>query len=248
MAISCAAPPGPKWNQLLAAMPQADYQRLVAQLEPVQLHIGQPLQEPGASLRNAIFPVSSIISMSHAMRDGATAEIALIGNEGMVGIELIMGGAGARASLVVKSAGWGYRLRENVIREQFKRCDSLRHILLRYTHALLTQIAQTAACNRHHSIEQQLCRFLLSCLDRLPSNELRMTQECIANTLGVRRESVTEAARRLQSAGLIHYRRGRIMVVDRTGLESEACECYSAVKHEYDSMRAEHGKEGRIAA
>ena len=243
MAIAHIAPHNPQQNHLLAALPEEDYQRLLPQLEPVQMKIGQPLYETGAPMRHVYFLATSIVSLLYVTQNGATTEIAVIGNEGMVGVGLFMGGETTRSPTMVKSSGYGYRLKESIIKDEFKRCDSLQHILLRYTHALLAQVTQTAACNRHHSIDQQFCRFLLSSLDRLPSNELIMTQEFIANTLGVRRESVTEAAKKLQSAGLIHYSRGHITVTDRKGLESEVCECYSVVKKEYDRMRTD-----RIAA
>jgi CRP-like cAMP-binding protein len=247
MAITYIAPAGslhsPTQNLLLAALPEADYQRLLPELEPVQMKIGQTLYETGAPMRHVYFLASSFVSLLYVTRNGATTETAVIGNEGMVGIALIMGGETIQNPTVVKSSGVGYRVREAVIQAEFKHCDSLQQILLRYTHALLSQIAQTAACNRHHSIDQQFCRCLLSSLDRSSSNELSMTQEFIANTLGVRRESVTEAARKLQNAGLIHYSRGHITVTDRKGLESEVCECYSVVKREFDRMRP-----GRIAA
>jgi CRP-like cAMP-binding protein len=254
MEIVPAASVSPKHNQLLAALPEADYQRLAAQLEPVQMQAGQLLHGAAAPMRHVWFPVNGIASMLSTMRNGNATEIAMIGNEGMVGISLLTGGTHAQTDIVVKTPGLGYRLREGIIREEFRRCDSLRNILLRYTHALFAQTAQIAACNRHHSIEQQLCRFLLSSLDRLSSSELRMTQEFIANALGVRRESVTDAARRLQGAGLIRYRRGRIKVIDRRGLESGVCECYAVVRHEHEAMRNDiamarcREAEGRIAA
>ncbi len=237
MAITYIASNGslhsPKQNRLLAELPEADYQRLLPHLEPVQLKIGQTLYETGAPLRHVYFLASSIVSLLYVTRNGAGTETAVIGNEGMVGVWLIMGGETIQNPTMVKSSGIAYRVRESVINAEFKHCDSLQKILLRYTNALLLQIAQTAACNRHHSIDQQFCRCLLSSLDRSPTNELCMTQEFIANTLGVRRESVTEAARKLQSAGMIHYSRGHITVTDREGLESEVCECYSVVKNLY---------------
>ena len=230
--IPIPVPPSLKQNLLLAALPEADYQRLFVQLEPVQLKIGQPLDGPGVSCAHAYFIVSGVVSMLYRTLDGEVSEVAVIGNEGMAGVELFMGGS-AHAVVVVKSAGFAYRMREAAIQAEFRQCDSLQRVLLRYTHSLLGQIAQTAACNRHHSIDQQFCRFLLTNLDRLPSSELHMTQESIAHALGVRRESITEAAKKLQSAGLIRYSRGHITVTDREGLESGACECYAAVKREY---------------
>lgn len=243
MPITPVAPPSPAQNHLLSALPEADYQRLLPQLEPVKMDIGQPLYETGCQMRHVYFPASCIVSLLYVTQNGATTEIAVIGNEGMIGVALFMGGETVRNPTMVKSSGYGYRLKESVLKEEFKHCESLQQILLRYTHALLAQVTQTAACNRHHSIDQQFCRCLLSSLDRLPSNELSMTQEFIANTLGVRRESVTEAAKKLQNAGLIHYSRGHIVVTDRKGLESEVCECYSVVKKEYDRIRTD-----RIAA
>ncbi|MDB5763124.1 MAG: Crp/Fnr family transcriptional regulator [Herminiimonas sp.] len=243
MAIPHITPHSPKQNHLLAALPDADFRRLLPELEAVQMKIGQPLYETGSQMRHVYFPANSIVSLLYVTRNGAATEIAVIGNEGMVGVALFMGGETTQNPTMVKSSGYAYRLKESVIKEEFKHCESLQYILLRYTHALLAQITQTAACNRHHSIDQQFCRCLLSSLDRLPSNEVSMTQEFIANTLGVRRESVTEAAKKLQSAGLIHYSRGHIIVTDRKGLESEVCECYSVVKKEYDRMRSD-----RIAA
>jgi CRP-like cAMP-binding protein len=228
-----SAPHSPKQNLLLAALPDADYQRLLPHLEPVQLTIGQTLYETGSPMRHVYFLASSIVSLLYVTRNGAGTETAVIGNEGMAGVALIMGGETVQNPTIVKSSGIGYRVRESVIKSEFKHCESLQQILLRYTHALLLQIAQTAACNRHHSIDQQFCRCLLSSLDRSSSNELCMTQEFIANTLGVRRESVTEAARKLQNAGMIHYSRGHITVTDRKGLESEVCECYSVVRNLY---------------
>jgi CRP-like cAMP-binding protein len=231
------APHSPRQNLLLSALPEADYQRLLPHLEPVQLKIGQPMYDTGTAMRHVYFPANCIVSMLYVTRNGASTETAVIGNEGMVGVALLMGGETLQHPTIVKSAGVAYRVRESIIRTEFKQCNTLQDILLRYTHALLSQIAQTAACNRHHSIDQQFCRCLLSSLDRSGSNELSMTQEFIANILGVRRESVTEAARKLQSAGLIHYTRGHIVVTDRKGLEMEVCECYSAVKREFDRMR-----------
>lgn len=237
MPIAQIAQHTPKQNLLLAALPEADYQRLLPHLEPVQLKIGQPLYETGSQMRHVYFLATCIVSLLYVTQNGSTTETAVIGNEGMVGVSLFMGGENSHNPTMVKSAGMAYRLKESVICDEFKHCDSVQHILLRYTQALLTQITQTAACNRHHSIDQQFCRCLLSSLDRLPSNELSMTQEFIATTLGVRRESVTEAAKKLQSAGLIHYTRGHITVTDREGLEAEVCECYSVVRKVYERMR-----------
>jgi len=223
-------------NHLLAALPSTDYARLRPHLERVSLPLGEVLYEPGARLRHVYFPVNSIISMLYIMEDGSSAEIALVGNEGMLGISLFMGGETTPSHAVVQSAGYGLRLKANFLKEEFARFGPFMHLLLRYTQALITQMAQTAVCNRHHSIDQQLCRWLLLSLDRLQSNELSMTQELIANMLGVRREGVTEAAGKLQAAGLITYRRGRIRVLDRPRLEAHSCECYQVVRTEQDRL------------
>jgi CRP-like cAMP-binding protein len=200
------------------------------------LQLGEVLYESGDQLQHVYFPVLSIVSLLYVMADGASAEIAVVGNEGIIGIALFMGGETMPNRAVVQSAGYAYRLKGQVLKEEFNRGGELQHLLLRYTQALLTQMSQTAVCNRHHSVDQQLCRWLLLSLDRLSSNELSMTQELIANMLGVRREGVTEAAGKLQSAGLIHYSRGRIRVIDRPGLEARACECYQVVKTEFDRL------------
>ena len=226
----------PTQNQLLAALPPADYQRLLPELELVPLPLGWVVYESGGKLSYVYFPTNSIISMLYVMEDGASAEIAVTGNEGLVGIALFMGGETTPSRAVVQSAGYGYRLRARVLKREFDLGGKLQHLALRYTQALITQMAQTAVCNRHHSIEQQLCRWLLLSLDRLPSNDLTMTQELIANMLGVRREGVTEAAGHLQKAGLIRYTRGHIAVVDRPKLEARVCECYAVVKKEYDRL------------
>jgi CRP-like cAMP-binding protein len=197
------------------------------------------LYESGSELRHVYFPTTSIVSLLYVMLDGASAEIAVVGNEGVIGVALFMGGETMPNRAVVQSAGHAYRLKGHLLKQEFNRSGELQHLLLRYTQALLTQMAQTAVCNRHHSLDQQLCRWLLLSLDRLPSNELVMTQELIANMLGVRREGVTEAAGNLQKAGLITYRRGRITVLDRAGLEARACECYAVVKKEFDRLLPE---------
>ena len=225
----------PKTNQLLAALPAADRQRWLSQLEPVLLTLGQVLYESGGTLSHAYFPTSAIVSLLYVMENGASAEIAVVGCEGLVGISLFMGGESTPSRAEVQSAGQGFRLPAQTIKAEFKRAPVL-HLLLRYTQALITQMAQTAVCNRHHSLDQQLCRWLLLSLDRLPGNELVMTQELIANMLGVRREGVTEGALKLQQAGLIRYNRGRITVLDRPGLERRTCECYAVVKAEYDRL------------
>ena len=226
----------PRQNQLLAALPDADYQRLLPHLEPVSMELGKALYESGSQQGYVYFPTTSIISLLYVMEDGASAEIAIAGNEGVVGIALFMGGESTPSRAVVQSAGYGYRLSASMLIKEFGQGGELQHLLLRYTQALITQMAQTAVCNRHHALEKQLCRWLLLSLDRLASNELTMTQELIANMLGVRREGVTEAAGHLQAAGLIHYSRGRITVLDRARLEARVCECYAVVKREYDRL------------
>jgi CRP-like cAMP-binding protein len=223
-------------NRLLTALGAADYERLVPQLEQVRLPLGWPVYEAGDPQGFVYFPVDSIVSLLYVMQDGTSAATAVVGNDGMVGISLFMGGGIAPSRAVVRSAGFGYRLRADVLKHEFGLGGDLQHLLLRYTQALITQMAQTAVCNRHHALEQQLCRWLLLSLDRLPSNELNMTQELIANVLGVRREGVTEAAGKLQAEGLIHYRRGRITVLDRPNLEARVCECYAVVKRESDRL------------
>jgi CRP-like cAMP-binding protein len=226
----------PRQNSLLAVLPTTDFDRLHAHLKLIPLLLGEVLYEPGVGLRNVYFPTDSIVSLLYVMADGASAEIAVVGNEGVIGISLFMGGETTPSRAVVQSAGHAYRLPGHVLKEEFTRGGAMQHLLLRYTQALLTQMAQTAVCNRHHSLDQQLCRWLLLSLDRLPTNELVMTQELIANMLGVRREGVTEAAGNLQQAGLIQYSRGHITVVDRPGLEARTCECYAVVKRECDRL------------
>ena len=226
----------PQQNHLLAALPASDYERLAPHLELIPLKLGEVLYEPGVQLRYVYFPTTSIVSLLYVMEDGASAEIAIVGNEGILGISLFMGGETTPSRAVVQSAGYGYRLKAQLLKDEFQRFGPMLHLLLRYTQALITQMAQTAVCNRHHSVDQQLCRWLLLSLDRLESNELSMTQELIANMLGVRREGVTEAAGKLQDAGLISYRRGRITVLDRPGLETRSCECYQVVKKELDRL------------
>jgi len=231
-----AAVQSPKENRLLAAMPDADYQALVPVLERVPMPLGQPVYESGGPQGYVYFPTSSIVSLLYVLADGATAEIAVTGNEGLVGIALFMGGETTPSRAVVQSAGEGYRLRAVLLKREFERGGALQHLLLRYTQALITQMAQTAVCNRHHSVDQQLCRWLLLSLDRLPGDRLVMTQELIANMLGVRREGVTEAAGKLQADGLIEYSRGKITVIERERLENRVCECYAVVKREYDRL------------
>jgi CRP-like cAMP-binding protein len=226
-----------KRNRLLASLPDADWQGWLPLLERVQLPLGHVIYESGASLSHGYFPTSAIVSLQYVTESGATAQIAVVGNEGIVGISLFMGGGSTPSRAVVQSAGTAYRLRGAAIHEGFARSAPVMRVLLRYTQALIAQMAQTAVCNRHHSVDQQLCRWLLLSLDRLPGNELVVTQEQIAAMLGVRREGVTEAALNLQRADLISYRRGHITVLDRPGLEQRCCECYGVVKAEYDRLQ-----------
>jgi len=225
----------PLQNHLLAALPPTEWQRWLPQLEAVAMPLGFVLYESGSTLSHVYFPTTALVSLLYVMANGASAEIAIVGNEGLVGISLFMGGESTPSRAVVQSAGEGFRLRAQTIKEDFNRSPVL-HLLLRYTQALITQMAQTAVCNRHHSLDQQLCRWLLLSLDRLQGNELVMTQELIANMLGVRREGVTEGALKLQAAGLIRYARGHIVILDRQGLEKRTCECYAVVKKEYDRL------------
>jgi len=223
-------------NHLLDALPAVDRARWDAALEAVELPLGQVLYESGRALSHVYFPTTAIISLLYVMENGASAEIAVVGNEGVVGIALFMGGESTPSRAVVQSAGAGLRMRSQMIKTEFSDSLPVMHLMLRYTQALITQMAQTAVCNRHHSLDQQLCRWMLLSLDRLSGNELVMTQELIANMLGVRREGVTEAALKLQAAGLIRYARGHITVLDRPGLEHRTCECYAVVKKEYDRL------------
>ncbi|OGT88265.1 MAG: Crp/Fnr family transcriptional regulator [Gammaproteobacteria bacterium RIFOXYA12_FULL_61_12] len=229
-------PQDPRQNHLLASLPEGDYARMLPQLEWVTIPLGHVLYESGAQMRHVYFPTDSIVSLLYVMENGASAEIAVVGNEGVVGVSLFMGGETTPSRAVVQSAGHAFRLTAQLVKDEFLRAGPMQHLLLRYTQALLTQMAQTAVCNRHHSLDQQFCRWLLLSIDRLSSNELVMTQELIANMLGVRREGVTEAAGNVQRAGLIEYRRGHITVLDRAGLEARTCECYSVVKKEYDRL------------
>jgi CRP-like cAMP-binding protein len=229
-------PHTPRQNKLLAALPAREYERLRSHFEPVQMPLGSVVYESGSQLQFLYFPTDCIVSLLYVMEDGASAEIAVAGNDGLVGIALFMGGQTTPSRAVVQSAGHAYRLGASVLKREFEHGGPLQRLLLRYTQALITQMAQTAVCNRHHSVEQQLCRWLLLSLDRLPTNELTMTQELIANMLGVRREGVTEAAGKLQQAGVIHYSRGHIVVLDRPRLEARVCECYGVVKREFDRL------------
>lgn len=225
-----------KQNRLLAALPEAELKRWLPLLEPVDMPLGYVVSESGNVLKHVYFPTTSIVSLLYVMENGASAEIAVVGHEGLVGVSLFMGGGSTPSRAVVQSAGHGFRLKAAVMKEEFERAGPVMHLLLRYTQALITQMAQTAVCNRHHSLDQQLCRWLLLSLDRLRGNQLVMTQELIANMLGVRREGVTEGAVKLQRAGLISYTRGRITVLDRPGLELRTCECYAVVKKEYERL------------
>ena len=226
----------PNANQLLAALPAAEWLRWQPHLEAVDLPLGRVLYESGVTLSHVYFPTTAIASLLYVMEDGASAEIAVVGREGIIGVSLFMGGESTPSRAVVQSAGQGFRMRAAALKAEFSNSGPVMHLLLRYTQALITQMAQTAVCNRHHSLDQQLCRWLLLSLDRLDGPELVMTQELIANMLGVRREGVTEAALRLQKAGLIRYTRGHITAVDRAGLEARSCECYAVVKKEYDRL------------
>ena len=223
-------------NHLLSALPLAEAQRWLPLLESVDLPLGQVLYESGTTLSHVYFPTTAIISLLYVMENGASAEIAVVGNEGIVGISLFMGGESTSSRAVVQSAGKGFRLKAQMMKDEFNRAGPVLHLLLRYTQALITQMAQTAVCNRHHSLDQQPCRWLLLSSDRLEGNQLVMTQELIANMLGVRREGVTEGALKLQQAGLIRYARGHITVLDRPELEKRSCECYAVVKREYDRL------------
>ena len=225
-----------KGNHLLASLPDAELARWLPMLKPVNLPLGEVLYEPGKTLANVFFPTTAIVSLLYVMENGASAEIAVVGHEGIVGIALFMGGGSTPSRAVVQSAGRGFRLSASAMKDEFDRAGPVMHLLLRYTQALITQMAQTAVCNRHHSLDQQLCRWLLLSLDRLKGSELLMTQDLIANMLGVRREGVTESALKLQAAGLIQYARGRINVLDRPGLEKRTCECYAVVKQEYERL------------
>ncbi len=228
--------PGPRQNHLLAALSVAELKRVRPKLEEVDMSLGEIVYESGRTLDHVYFPSTCIVSLLYVLESGASAEIAVVGYEGVVGVSLFMGGETTPNRAVVQSAGGAYRLPAAIIQSEFRRGGAMQHLMLRYTQSLLTQMAQTAVCNRHHSVDQQLCRWLLLSLDRLPDNKLVMTQELIANMLGVRREGVTEAAGKLQDEGLIEYSRGKITVVDRKKLEARVCECYSVVKREYDRL------------
>ena len=228
--------PAPRQNRLLAALPAEEYERLLPDLELVPMLVGDVVCESGAPMSHALFPTSAIVSLQYVMENGSSAEIAGVGNEGLVGLPLFMGGETTLGRSIVQTGGYGYRLKQAVLVDEFNRAGVMMRLLLRYTQALITQMSLTAACNRRHTLEQQLCRWLLLTLDRMSGNELIMTQEMIAGMLGVRREGVTEAAGRLQRAGLINYRRGHITVLERAGLDSRACECYEVVKKELNRL------------
>ena len=226
----------PDQNHLLAALPAEIFERIFPHLELVSMPLGEVLYESGGQLQHVYFPTTAIVSLHYIMENGASSEIAGVGNEGVLGISLFMGGNTTPSLATVQTAGHGYRMKVRLMMEEFDRAGPMMRLMLRYTQALITQMSQTAVCNRHHSVEQQLCRWLLLTLDRLTSNELIMTQELIASMLGVRREGITEAAGNLQRAGLISYRRGHITVLERSGLESRVCECYVVVKNEFDRL------------
>jgi CRP-like cAMP-binding protein len=232
-------PESPKNNYLLAALPPSDLARIEPHLECVRMPLGEVLYEAGGRLQHVYFPTTSIVSLLYVMEDGSSAEIAVVGNEGILGISLFMGGDTTPSRAVVQSKGHGYRLKSQMLKQEFNRAGPMMYLLLRYTQALITQMSQTAVCNRHHSVDQQLCRWLLLSLERLSGNDLTMTQELIANMLGVRREGVTEAAGKLRDAGIIEYSRGHIKVLDREQLERRVCECYAVVKKEFDRLLSE---------
>jgi len=238
----------PNNNHLLAALPPAEFERIAPRLEPVALRLGDMLYEPGEQLQHAYFPVSAIVSLHYVLASGASASVAGVGNEGVVGISLFMGGESTPSSAVVQTGGHAYRLERRLLKQEFDRCGVMQRLLLRYTQALMAQMTQTAVCNRHHSVEQQLCRWLLATLDRIPSGQFVMTQELVAGMLGVRREGITEAAGRLQHAGLIRNRRGHIAVLERAGLEARACECYPVVKSEFSRLLSDvRHRQGALA-
>jgi len=223
-------------NELFRYIPDEEWARLLPHIELVDLPLGKVLYEPGMKMRYVCFPSTAIVSLLYAAEDGSSAEIAIVGREGVVGISIFMGGESTSSRAVVQSAGFGYRINSSLVLDEFNKSGPVMHLLLRYTQALITQMSQTAVCNRHHTLDQQFCRWLLLSLDRLSGNELVMTQELIANMLGVRREGVTEAALKMQKAGLIRYARGHITILDRAGLEQRTCECYRVVKEEYDRL------------
>lgn len=226
-------------NLLFHSIPEAEWERLLPHIQPITLPLGKVLYEPGITMSHLYFPTTAIVSLLYALENGSSAEIAIVGYEGCVGVSIFMGGNSTSSRAVVQSAGEGYRIKSSILLDEFNRNGPVMHLLLRYTQALITQMSQTAVCNRHHTLDQQFCRWLLLSLDRLPGNQLNMTQELIANMLGVRREGVTEAALKVQKAGLISYSRGHITILDRVGLENRTCECYEVVKKEYDRLLPE---------
>ena len=228
--------PRPQQNHLLAALPRAEFERLEGDLELVSLLLGEVLYESGDQMQHVYFPTTAIASLHYVVESGQSAEVAGVGNEGVIGVSLFLGGNTTTTSAVVYTAGYAYRLKRTPLKQEFDRSGPTCRLLLRYTEALIALVSQNAACNRHHEMDQQLCRWLLATLDRIPSGELVITQELIANLLGVRREGITEAAGQLQLAGFIRYRRGHISVLERSGLETRACECYAAVKKEWDRL------------
>ena len=238
----------PTHNHLLAALPAAELERLAPRLEPAALPLGEMLYEPGGQLEHAYFPVSAIVSLHYVMATGASAAVAGVGNEGMLGVSLFMGGDTTPSSAVVQTAGQAYRLERRLLKEEFNRYGALHGLLLRYTQALMAQMTQTAVCNRHHSVDQQLCRWLLATLDRIPSGQIVITQELVAGMLGVRREGITEAAGRLQQAGIIQSRRGHIAVLERAGLETRVCECYAVVRNEFHRLLYDRRRHERSAS
>ena len=239
----------PNQNHLLAALLDAEFDRLAPHLELIPMLLGDVLYESGGRLQHVYFPTTAIVSVHYVLENGGSSEIAGVGNEGLLGVSLFMGGESTPSRAVVQTGGHGYRLKAQILMTEFNRAGPVLRLLLRYTQALITQMSQTAVCNRHHSVEQQLCRWLLLTLDRLPSNELTMTQELIASMLGVRREGVTEAAGKLQSHGFIRYRRGHITVVDRVGLETRVCECYQVVKKEFARLLSDvRQRQGQVAS
>jgi CRP-like cAMP-binding protein len=229
----------PNQNQLLAALPPQEFRHFLGALELVLLPLGKLLFDPGKQLQYAYFPTTSIVSLHYVLESGASAEVAGVGSEGVVGMQLFLGGGTTTSSAVVQTAGFAYRMDRHVLMQEFNRAGKVQHVLLRYTQALITQIAQSVVCNRHHTVEQQLSRWLLATLDRIPSGELVMTQELVASMLGVRREGITQVAGKFQQAGFIRYRRGHISVLDRAGLEAHSCECYGVVRQELQRLQRE---------
>jgi len=223
-------------NYIFHSISETEWERLLPHIERVEIHLGKILYEPGTKMSHVYFPTTAIVSLFYALENGSSAEIAVVGNEGIVGISIFMGGESTSSRAVVQSAGFGYRIRSSIFLEEFNRSGPMMHLLLRYTQTLITQMCQTSVCNRHHTLDQQFCRWLLLSLDRLSSNPLNMTQELIANMLSVRREGVTEAALKVQKAGLIKYSRGHITILDGGGLENRTCECYQVVKTEYKRL------------